>query len=116
MLAVGEMAMAVVDRVAAAVGGHEQRVLPFGVEQRRQRVGEVMVVEIDARVVAQPEIALERRHVEKILHGRRVGAQRLARDPALRLAFDIGAPLLAHPAPAAKMVEIFDGIIGAADG
>ena len=32
---IGKMAMAVVDRVAAAVGGDQERIVPVGIEQRR---------------------------------------------------------------------------------
>ena len=113
-LAVAEMAMAVVDRVAAAVRRHQQRVVPIGVEQRWQRVRLVMIVEIDGGVVAKAGVAAKSRHVEKRLHPRIVGAQRLARHEARLFSFDMRPNLFAQPAPAAKMREVMHRKIPAA--
>src|SRR5215468_980026 len=51
-LAVGKMAVAVIDRVTATIRGHQQGVAPFGVKDGWQRVRQMMVVEMDNGVVA----------------------------------------------------------------
>ena len=53
----GKMAVAVVDRIAAAVGGDQQRIVPGGVEQRGERVGFVVIVEEHAGVVAEAAVS-----------------------------------------------------------
>src|SRR5258708_40342096 len=45
--AVSKMTVAVIHCVAAAIGGHEQRIVPFGVEESRQRVRQMVVIEMD---------------------------------------------------------------------
>ena len=101
--AVGEMAMAVIDRIATAVGGDQERVVPVGVEQRRQRVRFVMIVEKHCRVVAEAAGAAEFGDVENVVDLRRVVAQKLRRHVAPRIAFDIFAILFADPAHAADI-------------
>ena len=56
--------VAVIDLIAAAVGGVEQRLLPIGEEEARQRVGKMVVREEDSRVGPQPEIGEEGGGVE----------------------------------------------------
>ena len=82
-LAVGEVTMAMIDGVAAAVGGDEQRVVPLGVEQRRQRVRR------DDGCRNRPSRRRADRYRGRSTgrrrnprHSRGVRAQRLARDQA----------------------------------
>src|ERR1700745_548282 len=98
------MPLAVIDAVAAGVaagvGGEEQRVVPLGIEQRRQRVRFVVVVEID---FAKPARLPELRDVEDVFDTRCVVAEKLTNHITPRILLDIFAILLAYPADAANV-------------
>src|SRR6266446_10300747 len=80
--AIGKMTVAVIHRVAAAIGGHKQGIIPFGVEERRQCVCEMVVIEMDDSIVAQPAIALHRCHDKEILYVYAIRAHRHPRNPS----------------------------------
>src|SRR5262249_26537481 len=111
-LAVGKMTMAVIDRVTATIGRHEQGVVPFGIKEGWQRVRQMVIVEMDDSIVAQPTIPPHRCHVEEILYDWTIGAPCFARHRAQLFAFHMGPPLFAQPAPTAEIAEVLDGKIG----
>ena len=84
--------MAVIDLIAAAVGGVEQRLVPIGEEQARQRVREMVVGEEQPRVGPQPEIGEEGAGVEHL-----VGAAPELADDDIHLARLLVAGEAAQP-------------------
>ncbi len=87
-LAVREDAMAVVDGVAAGIRRDQQRVVPRRVEQRRERMRLVVIVEKDPRVGAQAARAAEFRRIEHRVVRAPV-AQDLRHHVPARIALDV---------------------------
>lgn len=100
--AVGEMSMAVIDRVAAAIGGDKQRVVPVRVERRRQRVRLVMIIEIDLRIAAEAAGAPEFGDFENVVDAQRLIAQKFRRHVAPRVFLGVLSIFFANPAHAAN--------------
>src|SRR5712692_6316844 len=99
-LALGEITMAVVHGVAAGVRRDQQGIVPGGVEQRRQRMRFVMIVEPDERVGAKAAVATELRHVDDCVDVGGVVADELRRHVAPGTFLDVAAVKLAQPAHA----------------
>ena len=106
-LAVCEYAVAVVDGVAAGIRRDQQRVVPGRVEQRRERMRLVVIVESDARVGAQAARAAEFRRIEDRVI-RATVAQDFRHHVPARIALHVLAVLPVQPAGAAYVAEIFE--------
>jgi hypothetical protein len=102
----GEMAMAVMDGIAAGIGRHQQCVVPRGMEQRRQRMRLMVVVEEGDRVVAETACGLEPRNIKNIVDDGRVVTPQLGQHEPTRVLLDVLAVLLAQPANAADGLVI----------
>src|SRR5262252_1961468 len=114
-LAVVKMTMAVINRVTATIRGHEQGVVPFGIKDGWQRVRQMVVVEMDNSVVAQPVIPPHRCHIEEVLCMRSIGAPCFTGHRAQLFALHMSPPLFTQPAPTAEMEKILHRKIGTAD-
>jgi hypothetical protein len=88
-LSVGEMAMAVVHGIAAAVGGDQQRLIPRTVEQRRQRVRFVVIIEVCHRIVAEAAVTVECGDVEERGNVAGVMMEDIRQHRPPRLALDV---------------------------
>ena len=60
--------MAVIDSVAAAVGGDQQRLIAGAVEQRRQRMCFVVVAEMQRRIGPETAVTAKRREIEQLVN------------------------------------------------
>ena len=101
--AAAQEAVAVLHVVAAAVGGIDQRIVPIGMKQRRERMRAVMVVEVHPAVVAKAHLPPQTGRVEYALGVGAPGAHQLA------LEADVAHPalqLLEAPAELAPGVEM----------
>ena len=103
---IGEMTMAVVHGIAAAVGGDEQRIVPWAVEQCGQRVGFVVIIKVNVRVAAKPAIFLHARGVEEGVDVGGLVPHQIPRNPSARLAPDMGAILLFQPLCRAEAAKV----------
>ena len=74
-LAIGKMPMAVIDVIAAAIRGDHQCVVPLRVEQRRQRVRHMMVIEVNAvssrKPLSRRNDAASKKSVSRVVLARR---------------------------------------------
>ena len=105
-LAGGEMAMAVMHGVAAAVGRDQQRVVPRAVEQRRQHMRRMMIVEMDIGIVAKAAVAAPSGNIEHVLRPRGLVAQHFVDQHHARPVAHQGPKALAQAAQAAHVAKI----------
>src|ERR1051326_7543806 len=98
------MPMAVIDGIAAAVGGDQERIVPACIEQRRQRVGFVMIVEVDLRIVAKAAGAPEFGNLENVVEPWGVIAKEFRRHVTARVLLDVFSIFFAQPAHAGNIL------------
>ena len=108
------MPVTVIDAVAAGIGGDQERLVPLGMKQRRQRMRLVMIVEINLGVIAKAAGAAELRDIENIVDARGVVAANFAEHEPARVLLDIFSILLAQPAHAANGAVKFGRELAAA--
>src|SRR5215831_4151963 len=111
---VRQMAVAVIDGIAAGIGGYQERILPRTVEQGRQRVGLVMIVEMRDDIVPEATITLKAGDVEKAADLRGAKPLHFCPHHPPGLVLDPRTELLAQPSDAADPAEIGGGEHGAA--
>src|ERR1700758_415616 len=97
------MAMAVIDGIAPGIRRDQERLVPIAVEQRRQRMRLVMVIENYFGVVAETAGAPELVDLEDVIDIRRVVAQKFLRHVTARASSDIFAIFFPYPAHAADV-------------
>ena len=104
---VPEAAMAVVDRIAAAVGGNQKRFVPRAVEQRRHRVRFMVVTEMQYRARPEAAVAAESCEVEQVVIILGAIATHFVRHVLEDLAAAAPEGSLLQPAQTAHPPEIF---------
>src|SRR4029077_15555633 len=97
------MALAVIDGIAPGVRRDQERLVPIAVEQRRQRMRLVMVIENYFGVVAETAGAPEFVDLEDVIDIRRVVAQKFLWHVTSGASLDIFAIFFPYPAPAADV-------------
>src|SRR3974390_1481665 len=97
------MPMAIVDSISARIRSHQKRLIPVAVEQRRQGMRLVVIVEKDFCVIAEAAGMPELADLENVIDVCCFVTQELARHVTARALFDIFAIFLAYPAHAADI-------------
>src|SRR6516225_7526834 len=97
------MPMAIVDAISARIRGNQKRLIPVTIEQWRQCMRFVVIVEKDFRAVAEAARMPELVDFENLIDVRCVVTQKLGRHVTARALFDILAIFLAYPAHTANV-------------